>query len=505
MSYRVKYSKEEAPKIGVVSVAIGAFSAVGKQMAEDQFKVLFAQLKKEGTVSEDSIFYSQRIFGPNEAAKMARRFAQERVEAIIVLNSAFPNGNAFLTLATDPYLFRIPLILTAPLEVELRIPEWTTNAWCGVIMNNYVAKRLNRYVYPLAGWPEDTEYQEQLKMLLQVFFTVKELRKDLLGRFGDAPGGFHSASADQLAYAQVFGTRIETIDWTAVMETYRTKLAKGYKGEVSFNEQDVRETAEEMEKGRPVLVENELIHKAARLYHTFRSIVEANGFTSAAFRCWPEMGEPYIGIAPCLSISWLLSQRDVTAASCEGDWPTAVAQSMGTLLSGKPAACLDLVNYTGHSPIVQLGHCGVGMANFMAPNQLGLKGRVSLEIKEKIMSGKVKVNEAIVEKSPDRQGGQRVGPAYIGQFQYGTKTGINLIQDRNGRFKMLVFTGENEPETAKGLLYCAADVEVKNYQRLNKLILEHGFSHHLAMAFGDISQELAVLCDYYGIEYITPD
>jgi hypothetical protein len=39
----------------------------------------------------------------------------------------------------------------------------------------------------------------------------------------------------------------------------------------------------------------------------------------------------------------------------------------------------------------------------------------------------------------------------------------------------------------------------------NELILEHGFSHHLAMAGGDISQELAILCDYHGIEYITPD
>jgi len=38
-----------------------------------------------------------------------------------------------------------------------------------------------------------------------------------------------------------------------------------------------------------------------------------------------------------------------------------------------------------------------------------------------------------------------------------------------------------------------------------KAVKEHGFSHHLAMAFGDISKELAILCDCYGIEYITLD
>jgi len=505
MRYQVKYKEEKAPKIGIVANSIGVFSSLGKQMVEEQFETLFAQFKEEGVLSEDSILYPQRIFGPDEATKVANLFTQERVDLIIILNSAFPNGNTFLTLANDRYLSKIPLIVTAPLEAELEIPEWTTNAWCGVIMNNYVAKRLGRYVYPLAGWPEDPEYQNAIKMLLQVFFGVKELRKDLLGRFGDAPGGFHSASGDQLAYAKLFGTRMDTIDWTAVMESYRTGLAKGYKGEVHFNEEEIKETAEEMKKGRLVLIQDELIYKASRLYHAFRSIIEANGFTSVAFRCWPEMGEPYIGVAPCLSIGWLLSKRDITAASCEGDWPTAVTQSIGTLLSGKPAACLDFVNYLGRSPIVQLGHCGVGIAGFMAPNQLGLEGGVSEEINEKIMSGKIKVNDAIAEKSPERQGEQKIGPAHIGQFQYGVKTGINLIQDKNEKFKMLVFTGENKPKTAKGLLYCAADVEVQNYQRLNELILEHGFSHHLAMAFGDISKELAILCDYYGIEYITPD
>jgi L-fucose isomerase-like protein len=506
MSYHVNYKKEKAPKIGVVTNSIGVFSSLGKQMVEEQFKTLFAHFKEEGVISKDSILYPQRIFGPDGATRVANLFTQERVDLIIVLNSAFPNGNTFLTLVNDPYLSKIPLIITAPLEAKVGIPEWTTNAWCGVIMNNYVAKRLDRYIYPLAGWPKDPKYQDEFKMLLQVFFGVKELRRDLLGRFGDAPGGFHSASGDQLAYAKIFGTRMDTIDWTAVMESYRTRSAKGYRGKVHFNEKEVQETAGEMKKGRLILVQDELIYKASRLYHAFRSIIEANGFTSAAFRCWPEMGEPYyIGVAPCLSIGWLLSKRDITAASCEGDWPTTVTQSIGTLLSGKPAACLDFVNYTGHSPTVQLGHCGVGIAGFMAPNQLGLEGRGSEEIKEKIMSGKIKVNDAIAEKSPERQGGQRVGPAHVGQFQYGVKTGINLIQNKNGKFKMLVFTGENKPKTAKGLLYCAADVEVQNYQRLNELILEHGFSHHLAMTFGDISKELAALCDYYGIEYITPD
>ena len=73
------------------------------------------------------------------------------------------------------------------------------------------------------------------------------------------------------------------------------------------------------------------------------------------------------------------------------------------------------------------------------------------------------------------------------------------------QFKMLAFTGESRPDTAHRLRYCAADVEVRNHRKLNALILEHGFPHHLAVVMGDISQELNWLCDFYGIAYISPD
>ena len=79
-----------------------------------------------------------------------------------------------------------------------------------------------------------------------------------------------------------------------------------------------------------------MIERGARLYHAYRAIIRANGYTSAAFRCWPENNEPYIGISACLAMGLLLANGDLTAAACESDWPTAVAQSIGTLLSGQP-------------------------------------------------------------------------------------------------------------------------------------------------------------------------
>ena len=511
MITKLIYDKKYAPKIGVVSNSIEVFNKKAKKIAEKQFKSLFKKFKEEKIINKESIFYKKRIFAPHEAYEVARLFGKKQVEAIIILNSAFPNGHVFTTIANDPYLTKVPLIVTASPEIDLGISEWVSNAWSGVIMNNYVAKQIGRYVYPLAGFPRDKQYREELKRVLNVVHMISRMRTEFIGRFGESPGGFHSAGGDQLAYASVFGVRLETIDLTAVMNVHKTGIVKGYKGEVKYSESDVRKTLKEMKNGRLVLVKDIYLEKAARLYHSLKAIIEANGFTSIAYRCWPEMNEEYIGVTPCLALTMLLSKRIVSAATCESDWPMGVAQSIGTYLSGRPAALLDFVNYTGGDEIVQLGHCGVGIAGLMAPNEPALmkeissNGKVSKELQGKILSGKVKVNDALAEHTVLRQAGIKIGPVYIGQFQYGIKTGINLIRDKNGKFKMLVFTGENDKDTNKGILYSAADIRVKNYKELNELILRHGFSHHLAVAMEDISKELSILCDYYGIEYISPD
>ncbi len=174
---------------------------------------------------------------------------------------------------------------------------------------------------------------------------------------------------------------------------------------------------------------------------------------------------------------------------------------MGTYLSEVPAACLDFVNYTGGSEIIQLGHCGVGIPGCMEKNPKSIPDMPDENTKKMIEKGKLKICEAIGYSSPPKQVGFMTGPNLIGQLRYGKKTGIALIQDKDKKFKMLIFTGESSSSSARHMLYSAADVAVKDYKRLNEIILGEGFPHHLAVAFGDISKELKILCEYYGIKY----
>ena len=512
-TYRIPYRPEDAPRLGLVFNATAVFNEAAKQHGERAVRTLFDRLKKEGAIAADSVLYAKRIFGFHDARAVASDFGAARVDAVMIFNSGFPNGFVFPTLAMDPHLRSLPVIVSGAVEANdvVGSREWTTNSICGNDMNNHVAKYVGRPVRFLDGAPGSEEYESELRMLLNVCHAVKALAAEYHGRFGDGPGGFHSASGDQLLFLKTFGVTVQTVDLLRVKEVFDTMKTEGERGTETFAEADIRAVMEEMQAGRLNLLDDQsMLYRGARMYLALRAIIRAEGFGSVSLKCWPEIPGASLPLVPCLSGSWLLSKGDVTAFGCEADWPMAVVESMATRLSGRPAAFLDFVNWTAASEIVQLGHCGVGIGCCMEPTDPALLKKVKKEgvtpaFKKQVLSGEVPVTDALIEHGVSRQAGITSGPTHIGQFIYGKKTGLSLHKSIDGKLKMLVFTGESGPDTAKGLLYAATDVRVKNYRRLDHLKRSHGFPHHLAVAMGDISRELRELCDFYGIEYITPD
>jgi L-fucose isomerase-like protein len=475
------------PRVGVLTTSTDAFDPQTKDNAEKTAREVFEDLRSTGRIAGDSLVLG-RALQPHEALEAADAFASARVDLVAAVNVGFPNGQVFLTLAVHPYLSRIPLAVLA--EPEPGGDEWAANAWCGAMMNNYAAVQLGRPIALIPGPFQSPHFGERLSDLLDVARTIRDLRRDYLGRFGDAPGGFHSATGDQLAFAATFGTRVDTVDLTAVMNAYHSGSATGCLGEARFSEDQVREIEHAITQNRIVRTPPEMIGRAARLYHAYLAVIRANGFTSAAFRCWPEHNEPFIDISPCLAMSLLLTRGDLTAAACEGDWPAAVVQTACTLLSGEPAVCLDWVDFTGGSPIVQLGHCGMGLGGKMAPRGADAKRPDS---------------EAVDVHPVLRQAGKTMGPVLTGEFEFGMKTGACLTRRPNGRFALLAFRGESSETGAVGRRYSGAGLHVKHFERLNRLTFEQGFPHHMAMAFGDIHNKLRLLCTYLGVEFVSPE
>src|SRR5208282_6449958 len=140
--------RRPVPKLGLVLNSIEVFDPASKDRSEKALRAYYDGLLKSGQIDAQSII-TQRIFGPHEAMAVADQLAAACVDLVVIVNIAFPNGQVFLTLATHPHLARLPMAVIA--EPEPDIPEWATNAWCGVIMNNYVAHQLNRPILTIPG------------------------------------------------------------------------------------------------------------------------------------------------------------------------------------------------------------------------------------------------------------------------------------------------------------------------------------------------------------------
>ncbi len=61
------YSCDSAPKLGLVTNSIKEFNDAGKEHSEKNIRALFENLRQEGSISKDSIYYGKRIFGYHEA------------------------------------------------------------------------------------------------------------------------------------------------------------------------------------------------------------------------------------------------------------------------------------------------------------------------------------------------------------------------------------------------------------------------------------------------------
>ncbi|HSQ79332.1 MAG TPA: hypothetical protein VLN41_01950, partial [Candidatus Bathyarchaeia archaeon] len=96
------------PKIGLVVHAIGGFNPKSKDAGEKAIRRFFEGLVALGEIDAGSII-TERLFDPHEVLAAADRFAEARVDLVVIANVAFPNGQAFLTLATHPHLAHVPI------------------------------------------------------------------------------------------------------------------------------------------------------------------------------------------------------------------------------------------------------------------------------------------------------------------------------------------------------------------------------------------------------------
>jgi len=209
------------------------------------------------------------------------------------------------------------------------------------------------------------------------------------------------------------------------------------------------------------------LRQAFRMVLALRKVVHERRWDAVTIKCQYELSRTF-GLAPCLPLSIL---GDEVVSSCEGDVPLAVSQLILHYLTGEPTSYGDLHNVTDTN--ILWGACGFAPLSYAAGKP--------------VINKHTALYEGLLNSSPYRMG--RVTLARLGA--------------RHGGFKMHIAAGEAVPPPPFHEVGCPTYpfVDVVMDADPHEFMQEIS-SQHYAIAYGDVRDELEMLCDLLDIEPI---
>jgi L-fucose isomerase-like protein len=229
-----------------------------------------------------------------------------------------------------------------------------------------------------------------------------------------------------------------------------------------------------MRIGRSEVLLDVIVHQC-RLVLGMKALVREHQLDGFAVRCWPELRDQNKNTI-CLAMAELADSGIVS--SCEADLMALITSYVLTCLAGQPSATLEITAYLEEQNALQFAHCG--------------SAAVSL---------------ARDQKSAVIRGHMRTGTGAVIEFPFKSRpvTIAKILRPFESGMKMFVSRGEIIPAsnpTARGTV---ATVRVEpSPEQFIESMLNYKVEHHLVLAYGDWTEDLAKFAQFAGIDCVYP-
>ena len=359
--------------------------------------------------------------------------------------------------------FKCPVLIWAVREPSIDGTRLKLNSLTGAFSAGnsvYTQERDFDFVF---GNPDEQAVQDFFSKYNRALEVVKSLKDLVIGVVGSQPAGFGFGNVIETDLAGTFGVRVARTEAAQIMET-----AKGY------SDEDIQgELAQLKSRTVDTGIPAENMNKYARLKKAFQQFVDDNNVKALASRCWPDFFTGF-GAPVCAVLSML--NDDSIAASCETDVPGALSMYIAGRLTGSSVYFGDPVAVDEKCDSIVYWHCGAG-ASSLASNRCGAKLGVH----------------------PNR----KIGPVMDFGLKPGKVTVMRVGRDQHG-YRMFAYTGEalDEPQKFYGTSVTVRPEGGKAAQYVQKFIKD-GWEPHFIVAYGDIIDELKIICDTLKIRIFT--
>lgn len=423
--------------------------------AEDNFKKSCALLESLwGNITKPT----ELITSPAILSDFADSIDQP--DLIIYQSTTFIGGDFVYELTRR---FDCPIVIWALREPSINGGRLKLNSMTGAFAAGNNLYNQGRDFHFVFGNPDETEVREKIRQIAKAVGLVKKLKSLVIGVIGSQPAGFGFGAIDEIQLARKFGTRIIQTEASGLMK----KAASYQEGDFSSSLVELKDHSKGMEK-----LPQESLEKYARLRKAYQDFIDENKVGAIASRCWPDFFTDYG--APVCTVLSLLNDNGISA-SCETDIGGVISMFIGSELTAGPTYFGDPVAVDESCDGIVFWHCGAG-ATSLARKEEGPQLGVH----------------------PNR----KIGPTMEFGLKSGEVTILRLGKDKNG-FRMFVLKAEalNEPQKFWGTSVTIKPHGGNSSQKIGQFISD-GWEPHFVVAYGDITQELRLLCKFLRIDIL---
>ena len=393
------------------------------------------------------------IFDDASAADAVARFREEKVDAVLLINTNFGNEEAAADIAKA---LGKPILLWAPLDDEYYVDGMRpTDSQCGLFG---VSRQMQRYNIPFSHLPccrvESEEFREGFDRFVRVACMVKNFSSLRIGQVGTRPAPFFSVIWNEGELMQRFGLRIVPINLAILQD--RFLKAKEEKKEEIAHFVEVFKNNYKMDELTPNYLE-----RMACLVVTYIGLFEEFKLDVISAECWTATPVMFDGLAPC-AVYGILNDLGYII-SCESDMHCAMTMVLlesAALGEARPFLGEFTVRHPENKNAELLWHCGPFPLSVKAPDS---EARL--------------VNQREWFRGKD-----------------GTYTIARIDQD-NGTYMMLAGKCHTVagPQTHGTYIWGEFD----DLQKWEDRLLDGPYIHHFVEIEGDYTKEMREFCKYF--------
>lgn len=423
-----------------------------------------ARLKEYGKWCRDQlsqytdVHIFERIVGNHDdMEECICEFQRSGVDLVIQIIGAFTGDDICCGIAES---LHAPVVLWAPRENWDRDDRMYANGLCSATMNAASLARLQMPHEVVYGDYDETRVRDQILRIVRCASVINTIHGATFGLFGYRPTAFYNCASDEVLIRRTFGINIEETDLKVIFDQMQ-----------NLDEESVtQELGNVRERWSTSYIPEENLENHCRLYLALKKIYPKLGYDYSTIKCWPEMGNAKT--QPCAVLGRLADEG--INIGCEGDIDAGITAFIEHCFSNRPVFICDLINIEEKENLVTFWHCGNAAPSLHNKDD-------SVDLADHPLAGQ--------------------GSAFWCSLKSGSVTAARFLAI-DGKYKLFLIRGEAVP-TVRNTRGCMVKVWINTpVFTLLRDIVKEGMSHHYALVWSDLADDLKYLCQQLNIDVV---